>query len=110
MEPGEIPQSDPVVSIAADPFGPSKDTNEDPLLLETDPGEDTDDGASSNSLHAVPFKNPRGRKTKKKKREEETYLSVLKGSQKTLKGMMHTRSKKGMASASKGTNPTSHST
>ena len=110
LEPGEIPHSDPVVSMAADTSGPSKDTNEDPLLLEMDPGEDTDDGASSSSLHAVPFKNPRGRKSKKKKREEATYLAVLEGSQKTLKGMMHTQSKKGTASASKGANPTSHST
>lgn len=45
MEPGEIPHSDPVVSKVVDPSGPSKDTNEDPLLLETDQGEDTDDGA-----------------------------------------------------------------
>ena len=75
-----------------------------------DPGEETDEGASSSSLHAAPIKNPRGRKSKKKKREEATYLAVLEGSQKTLKGMMHTRYKKGIASASKGSNPTSHST
>ena len=90
LEPGEIPHSNRVVSAVADTSGPSKDTNEDPLLLETDPGEDMDDGASSSSLHAVPFKNPRGRKSKNKKREEATYLAVLEGSQKTLKGMMHT--------------------
>ena len=88
MEPGEIPHSDPVVSAATETSEPSKDTNEDHLLLETDPGEDTNDGASSSSLHAVPFKNPRGRKSKKKKREEATYLAVLEGSQKTLKGMI----------------------
>ena len=110
LEPREIPHSNPVVSTTADTSKHSKDTNEDPLLLETDPGEDTNDGASSSSLHAVPFKDPRGRKSKKKKREEATYLVVLEGSQKTLKGMMHTRYKKGTASASKGANPTSHST
>lgn len=110
MEPREIPQSDQVVTTAADTSVPSKDTNEDPLMLETDPGEDMDDGASSSSLHAVPFKNPRGRKSKNKKREEATYLAVLEGSQKTLKGMMHTQSKKGTTSTSKGANPTSHST
>ena len=109
LEPGEIPHFDPVVSTAPDTSGPSKDTNEDPLLLETDPGEDTDDGASSSSLHAVPFKNPRGRKSKKKKREEATYLAVLEGSQKTLKGIMNTRSKKGPDLASKGANPNPHS-
>ena len=109
LEPGEIPISDPVVSTAAYTSGPSKDANEDLSLLETDLGEDTDDGASSSSLHVVPFKNPRGIKSKKKKRDEATYLAVLEGSQKTLKGMIETRSKKGTASASKGAIPTSHS-
>ena len=88
LEPGEIPHFDLVVSAAVGTSDPSKDTNEDPLLLEMDPGEDTDDGASSSSLHAVPFKNPRGRKSKKKKREEATYLDILEGSQKTLKGII----------------------
>ena len=95
--------------MAANASGPSKDGNEDLSLLETDLGEDTDDGASSSSLHAVPFKKPRGRKSKKKKREEATYLAVLQGSQKNLKGIMHTRSKKGTDPASKGGNPTPHS-
>ena len=51
LEPREIPISDPVVSMTADTFGPSKYANEDLSLLETDLGEDTDDGASSSSLH-----------------------------------------------------------
>ena len=95
--------------MAVEAPGTSKEANEHTLLLETDPGEETDEGASSSSLHAIPIKNPRGRKSKKKKREEATYLAVLEGSQKTLKGIMHTRSKKGTAPASKGANPTSHS-
>ena len=110
MEPGEIPQSDPRVSTAAETSGPSKETSEDPLLLETDPGEETDEDDLSSSLPAAPIKNPRGRKSKKKKREEATYLAVLEGSQKTLKGIMHTRSKKGTATASKGATSPSHST
>ena len=69
----------------------------------------TDDGDSSSSLHTIPFKNSRGRKSTKKKREEASYLAVLEGSQKTLKGMLNTRSKKGLALASKGANPFSNS-
>ena len=109
MEPGELPRPDPGVLKVADHFETFRATNEDPLFIETDQGEDTDDGASSSSLHAAPFKNLRGRKSTKKKREEATYLSVLEGSQKTLKGMMNTGSKKGSASASKGAKPSSHS-
>ena len=110
LEPGEIPQTEPGVSTAVETAGPSKETSEDPLLLETDPGEETDEGASSSNLHAIPIKNPRGRKSKKKKREEATYLVVLEGSQKTLKGIMHTRSKKGTATTSKGATSPTHST
>ena len=109
MEPGEIPWSDPGVLKMADHAEPSRGANEDPLLQEMDHGEDSDDGDSSSSLQAVPFKNPRGRKSTRKKREEVTYLSVLEGSQKTLKGMLNTRSKKGPTSASKGANPSSNS-
>ena len=108
LEPGEIPNADPVEPTSAGTS--SKEANEGPSLLEMNPGEDSDEDASSSSLHAVPFKNPRGRKSKIKKRDEATYLAVLEGSQKTLKGMMNTRSKKGTVSASKGANPTSQST
>ena len=100
LEPGEIPQLREVEAP-----GSSKEANEDPLLPETDLGEEMDEGSSSSSLHTIPIKNPRGRKSKKKKREEETYLAVLEGSQKTLKGIMHTRSKKGTAPALKEANP-----
>ena len=109
LEPGEIPQINPTSLMEADALGSSKEANEDPILLEMDPGEETDEGASSRSLHTIPIKNPRGRKSKKKKREEETYLAVLEGSQKTLKGIMHTRSKKGTAPSLKEVNPISHS-
>ena len=85
LEPGEIPFSNPGGLNVAYHSEPSRGTNEEPLLLETDPREDTDDGDSSSSQHTIPFKNSRGRKSTKKKREEATYLSVLEGSQKTLK-------------------------
>ena len=109
MEPGEIPQFNPVTLMEAEAPGSSKEANEDPLLLEMDLGEEMDESASSSSLHTIPIKNPRGRKSKKKKREEATYLVVLEGSQKSLKGIMHTRSKKGTALALKEANPISHS-
>ena len=66
LEPGEIPQSIPRASSAAEIYGPSKDTSEDPLLLESDPSEETDELDSSSSLPAAPIKNPRGRKSKEK--------------------------------------------
>ena len=109
LEPGEIPLSDPGDLKDAFQPEPSRGTNEEPLLLKTDPGEDTDDGDSSSSLHTIPFKNSRGRKSTKKKREEASYLAVLEGSQKTLKGMLNTRSKKGPSAAPKGANPSPNS-
>ena len=109
LEPGEIPQPDPGVSTATETPGTSKEANEDPLLLETDPGEESNEGSSSSSMHTIPIKNPRGRKSRQKKREEATYLAILEGSQKTLKGIMNTRSKKGTDLASKGANPYLHS-
>ena len=105
LEPGEITQH----LMGAEAPGSPKETNEELLLLESDPGEETDEGASSSSLHTIPIKNPRGRKSKKKQREEATHLAVLEGSQKTLKGIMHTRSKKGTTQALKEANPFSHS-
>jgi hypothetical protein len=66
---------------------------------DSDPGGDTDEGSTeSESSHATPAKNPRGRKSNKKKREEFSYADIMQGSQKTLKGMMSTRSKQGQAS------------
>ena len=100
-EPLEMGEIHPRASSPADPPIPLKDSSMDPLLLDSDQGEETDEEDSSSSL-SVPFKNPRGRKSKKKQREEATYLAVLDGSQKTLKGIMNTRSKKGSGPASKG--------
>ena len=105
LEPGEITQH----LGGTDSPGSPKETNEDLLLLESDPGEESDEGTSSSSLHTIPIKIPRGRKSKKKQREEATHLEVLEGSQKTLKGIMNTRSKKGTTQASKEANPFSHS-
>ena len=105
LEPGEIPHSNPRISSEAVISEPAKETRIDPSLLESNPGEDSDEGDSSSSLPAALIKNPRGRKSKKKMREEVSYLAVLEGSQKTLKGILNTRSKKGGATASKGASP-----
>ena len=104
LEPGEVNQ--PLVGV--DNPGSPKEVNEDLLMLDSDPGEETDEGASSSGLYSIPIKIPGGRKSKKKQREEATHLAVLEGSQKTLKGIMNTRSKKGTIQASKEANPFSH--
>ena len=75
LEPGEITQINPTSLMEADAPGSSKEANEDPLLLETDPTEETDEGASSSSLHTIPIKNPRGRKSKKKKKRRSNISS-----------------------------------
>ena len=103
LEPGEINQ--PLVGAAIP--GSPKEVNENLLMLDSDPEEESDEGASSSGLYSIPLKVPRGRKSKKKQREEATHLVVLEGSQKTLKGIMSTRSKKGTIQASKEANPSS---
>jgi len=65
-------------------------------------GDNEDGGTKSSSSQATSIKTSKGRKSKKKKREEATYLDVLQGSQKTLKGMMNTRAKKQNVLAQKG--------
>ena len=60
LEMGEIPH--PRGASPADPASPLKDSSVDPLLLEKDQDEESDEGESSCSLPSVPFKNPRGRK------------------------------------------------
>ena len=105
LEPGEIPQTVPCPSLATEALESSKEASAD-HLPDSDPGEESDEDSSTSSRHATPIKNPRGRKSKKKKREEATYLAILDGSQKTLKGIMNTRSKKGTTQAPKGDNPT----
>ena len=104
MEPGEVNQP---LEGATFPGSP-KEANEDLLMLDSNPDEDSDEGASSSGLYSIPLKVPRGRKSKKKQREEATHLVVLEGSQKTLKGLMNTRSKKGATQASKEAIPSSH--
>ena len=103
LELGEIPRHRE--ASPTDLASPLNNSNADPLLLETDRDEESDEGDSSCSLPTVPFKNPRGRKSKKKQREEASYLEILEGSQKTLKGLMNTISKKGSGPASKGATP-----
>jgi hypothetical protein len=96
LEPGELPST----QEGNDNPSSSKEAKEDPQQQESDPEEDSD-GETSSDLHSLQIKTPRGRKSKKKQREEATYLEVLEGSQKTLKGIMNTRSKKGTTQASK---------
>jgi hypothetical protein len=73
------------------------------ISLGSDSEGDTEDGGmESSSSQATPLKTSKGWKSKKKKREEATYLDVLQGSQKTLKGMMNTRSTKKNGPAQKG--------
>ena len=104
LEPGEINQ--PLKGVALP--GSPKDANEDMQMIDSNPEEDSDEGASSSGLYSIPPKVPRGRKSKKKQREEATHLAVLEGSQKTLKGLMNTRSRKGANQASKEANPSSY--
>jgi hypothetical protein len=56
----------------------------------------------TSSSQATPKKSTRGRKSKKKEREEKTYLDVLQGSQKTLKGIINTRNTRKQGQAPKG--------
>eukprot|EP00253_Pinus_taeda_P001787 PITA_01787 len=66
--------------------------NEDHISLASESDEDSEGRTDeSDSSQVTPIKSSRGRKSKKKLREEKTYRDVLQGSQKTLKGMMNTR-------------------
>ena len=77
---------------------------EDPTNIDSDQGGFSDEYASeSSSPHATPLKTSRGRKSKKKHREEKSFKDVAKGSQKTLPHMIGTRSKQGQPS--KGASP-----
>lgn len=102
--PGNVEVSPPCfneVLPATEPktLAKSIDPDEEPSNLDSDPGGDSDDGAlESNSSHATPIQTTRGRKSKKKKHDETSYRDILKGSHKTLKAMMNTRSKQGQAS------------
>ena len=62
LEPGEINQ--PLEGAAL--LGSPKDANEDILMLDSNPEEESDEGASSSGLYSIPPKVPRGRKSKKK--------------------------------------------
>ena len=87
LEPREI-QPEPANPLAGSSptRGDSREAEEDPSAIDSDPGGDTDEGSTeSGSLHATPVKKPRGRKSKKKQREEKSYADVLQGSQKHSK-------------------------
>ena len=107
LEPGEIPsQPESVTPRAKSPpiREETREVDEEPSAAESDPRGFSDEGATeSSSSHATPVNIQRGRKSKKKQREEKSYAYVLQDSQKTLKSMMNTRSK--IAQASKGTAP-----
>jgi hypothetical protein len=89
------------------PIGSSKEkeTEEEHFSLASESEEDSDEEESSTrSSQITPKKATRGRKSKKKEREEKTYLDVLQGSQKTLKGMVNTRNTRKQGRALKGAN------
>ena len=76
---------------------------EEHISLASDSGEESEErDTESDGSQITPIKSARGRKSKKKQREEKTYLDILQGSQKTLKGMMNTRSGRKQSRAPKG--------
>ena len=80
-----------------------KEAEEDHISLGSESGGDSEDGGTeSGNSQVTPIKVTLGRKTKKKQREEKTYLDILQGSQKTLKGMINTRSTIKQGQAPKG--------
>eukprot|EP00253_Pinus_taeda_P016544 PITA_16544 len=80
--------------------------NNEHISLASDSGDESEErGSESDSSQISPVKSTRGRKSKKKQREEKTYMDVLQGSQKTLKGMMNTKSGRKHNKASKGATP-----
>ena len=104
IEPSEIPQQPITESPAAfsndiPPLLVEEPSNiivqeEDPSNLDSDQGGFSDEGASeSSSSHATPLRSTRGRKSKKKHREENSFREVAKGTHKTLPTMISTRSK-----------------
>lgn len=84
--PGDVEVSPPCVNEVLPETKPealakSIDLDEEPSNLDSYPGGDSDDGAmESSSSHATPIKTTRGRKYKKKQREETSYRDILKGS------------------------------
>lgn len=69
------------------------ESNEEHISLASpSEGESEERDSETDNPLVTPIKTTRGRKSKKKQREEKTYIDVLQGSQKTLKGMMNTRS------------------
>lgn len=71
-----------------------KEKNDERISLGSDSEGDSEDGVLDSDISQVtPIKLARGKNSKKKQREEKTCLDVLQGCQKTLKGMMNTRSR-----------------
>eukprot|EP00253_Pinus_taeda_P033123 PITA_33123 len=100
----EVKESD--AEIITHPTSGDNEGNKDKeehISLASESDEDSERGTyESDSSQVTPIKSARGRKSKKKLREETTYRDVLQGSQKTLKGMMNTRSGRKQGSAPKG--------
>ena len=92
----------------ADPTPPvedqrEKEAEEDHISLGSESGGDSEDGGTkSGNSQITPVKVTLDRKTKKKQREQKTYLDILQGSQKTLKGMINSRSTIKQGQAPKG--------
>jgi hypothetical protein len=80
-------------------------SDEEHIPLDFETGADTDEGAMETSSYVGnPEKAPRGRKPKRKKREEKSYRDVTAGVQHTIPEMIETRSSK-KGKASKGATP-----
>ena len=89
ISPGEvplqpIPDLPPVITEVIPPPVPMGEPSkvisqeEDPSNLDSDQGGFSDEGASkSSSSHATPLRSNRGRKSKKKHREEKSFREVL---------------------------------
>ena len=96
--PGEVPtHPDPTLSpVITEIIPPLNAQEEDPSNLDSDQeGFSEEEYSYSSSPQATPLKSNRGRKSKKKHREEKSLRDVAKGSQKTLPNMISTRSRQG---------------
>jgi hypothetical protein len=78
-------------------------SDEEHISIGFETGADLEEGATeTNSSVRTPEKAPRGRKSKRKKREEKSYRDVAVGTQKIIPDMMMTRSTKKAGKAPNG--------
>jgi hypothetical protein len=95
----EIPEPTPEPTISKN-LDKSQDEH---ISLRMESGGQSDGGTSeSSSSHGTPERPSRGRKPKKKKREEQSYWNIAQGAQHTIPEMMSTRSTRKQGKAPKG--------